>query len=72
VSYRHAASYPVMQALIRAGVIGDCRPPDLLRFGFAPLYLRYVDVGDAVRKLAEILRTGSWDREEFRARRLVT
>ncbi len=72
VSYRHAASYAVMQALIEEGVIGDCRPPDLLRFGFAPLYLRYVDVWNAVMKLAEILRTGGWDREEFRARRLVT
>jgi len=72
VSYRHAASYPVMQALIREGVIGDCRPPDLLRFGFAPLYLRYVDVGNAVMRLAEILRTRSWDRAEFRSRRLVT
>ena len=57
VSYRHADSYPVMQALIGAGVIGDCRPPDLLRFGFAPLYLRYVDVWNAVMRMAEILRT---------------
>jgi kynureninase len=72
VSYRHAASYPVMQALIRQGVIGDCRPPDLLRFGFAPLYLRYADIWNAVTRLAEILRTRAWDREEFRARRLVT
>ena len=72
VSYRHAASYPLMQALIRDGVIGDCRPPDLLRFGFAPLYLRYVDVRDAVMRMAQILRTRSWDRAEFRSRRLVT
>ena len=72
VSYRHAASYPVMQALIREGVIGDCRPPDLLRFGFAPLYLRYVDVRNAVMRLAEILRTRSWDRAEFQSRRRVT
>ena len=72
VSYRHAASYPVMQSLIQQGVIGDCRPPDLLRFGFAPLYLRYVDVGNAVTRMAEILRTRSWDRAEFRSRRLVT
>ncbi len=71
VSYRHEASYPVMQALIEQGVIGDCRPPDLLRFGFAPLYLRYVDVWNAVMKLAMILRSRAWDHEEFRARRLV-
>ena len=72
VSYRHAASYCVMQALIQQGIIGDCRPPDLLRFGFAPLYLRYVDVWNAVMRLAEILRTRAWDRAEFRARQLVT
>ncbi|MGZ5089303.1 MAG: kynureninase/PvdN C-terminal domain-containing protein, partial [Usitatibacter sp.] len=72
VSYRHAASYPVMQALIAKGVIGDCRPPDLMRFGFAPLYLRYVDLWDAVMRIAEVLRSREWDRAEFRDRQLVT
>lgn len=72
VSYRHAASYPMMQALIRGGVVGDCRPPDLLRFGFAPLYNRYVDVWDAVAKIAQIARTRAWDRPEFHAHRPVT
>ena len=72
VSYRHEASYAVMQALIQQSVIGDCRPPDLLRFGFAPLYLRYVDIWNAVMRMAEILRTRAWDRPEFRSRRLVT
>jgi kynureninase len=72
VSYRHAASYPVMQALIASRVIGDCRPPDLLRFGFAPLYLRFADVWHAVMRIAEILKAGEWDRPEFRERRLVT
>jgi kynureninase len=72
VSYRHPESYPVMQALIASGVIGDCRPPDLLRFGFAPLYLRYADVWQAVMRMAEILQTASWDRPAFRSRRLVT
>ena len=72
VSWRHPASYPVMQALIAAGVIGDCRPPDLLRFGFAPLYISYADVWRAVTRLAEILRTRAWDRPEYCARRLVT
>ncbi len=72
VSYRHPQSYAVMQALIAQGVIGDCRPPDLLRFGFAPLYLRYGDVWNAVMRLAQILRTRSWDRAEFRSRQLVT
>jgi kynureninase len=72
LSFRHEASYPVMQALIRSGVVGDCRPPDLMRFGFAPLYLRYVDLWDAVMRIAEVLRTREWDRAEFRSRQSVT
>ena len=55
VSYRHPASVAAMEALIAKGVIGDCRPPDLMRFGFAPLYLRYVDIWDAVTSLAQVL-----------------
>jgi len=72
VSYRHPQSYPVMQALIAAGVIGDCRPPDLVRFGFAPLYLSYADAWRAVMQLSSILRTRAWDAPAHRARRLVT
>ena len=72
VSYRHPASYPLMQALIAADVIGDCRPPDLVRFGFAPLYISYADIWRAVEALAAILRTRSWDKPEHRARKLVT
>jgi kynureninase len=56
VSYRHPGSERAMQSLIASGVIGDCRPPDLLRFGFAPLYLRYADVGEAVARLAQACR----------------
>ncbi len=72
LSYHHADSYPVMQALIGSGVVGDCRPPDLMRFGFAPLYLRYVDIWDAVMRIAEILNTHAWDRAEFHSRQAVT
>ncbi|HEX4779312.1 MAG TPA: kynureninase [Usitatibacter sp.] len=72
LSYRHPESYPVMQALISGGVIGDCRPPDLMRFGFAPLYLRYVEVWDAVARIAEVLRNRAWDRPQFRDRKAVT
>ena len=61
-----------MQALIAAGVIGDFRAPDLLRFGFAPLYNDLDDVGRAVDALARILRDGSWNVERFQQRAAVT
>ena len=72
VSLRHLEGYPIMQALIARGVIGDFRAPDLLRFGFAPLYVRFVDVFDAIEALREILATGAWDRPEFKERSAVT
>jgi kynureninase len=55
VSLCHPDAPAVMAALIARGVIGDVRPPDLLRFGFAPLYLRFVDVWQAVEVLAEVV-----------------
>jgi kynureninase len=72
VSFRHCNGYPVMQALITAGVIGDFRAPDLLRFGFAPLYVRRVDIWDAVEVLRRILADQTWDRPEYRIRAKVT
>ena len=61
VSLTHPEGYRVMQALIARGVIGDFRAPDVMRFGFGPLYVRYVDVFDAVVALEEILKTGAWE-----------
>jgi len=72
VCFRHPDAYPVMQALIARGVIGDFRAPDILRFGLAPLVLRFAEVWDAVATLADLLATGAWDRPEFRAVRNVT
>jgi len=72
VSFRHAEGYAVMQALIARGVIGDFRAPDLLRFGFAPLYVRYVDVFDAAAALIGILASRDWDRPAFKRRAAVT
>ena len=62
----------MMQALIHGGTIGDFRAPDLLRFGLAPLYLRYVDVWDAVDDLVRITETGEWDHPRFTTRASVT
>jgi kynureninase len=72
VALRHPDGYPIVQALIARGVIGDFRAPDILRFGFAPLYLRYQDVDDAVTILADILATAAWRAPEYQARNHVT
>lgn len=55
VSFRHPRAEQVMAALIAAGVIGDYRTPDVLRFGLAPLYVRFVDLWDAVARLEDAL-----------------
>lgn len=66
VSLAHPESaYPIVQALVARGVIGDFRPPDTLRFGFAPLYTRFVDVWDAVDRLAQVLATFFVPRSKF-------
>jgi kynureninase len=72
VSFRHGDGYPIMQALIERGVIGDFRAQDLLRFGLTPLTLRFVDVFDAVTVLGEVLATRAWDRPALRQRGAVT
>ena len=72
VSFAHPEGYAVMQALIARNVIGDYRAPDLIRFGLTPLYLRYVDVFDAVGVLTDILRHRHWDRSDFKQRAKVT
>jgi kynureninase len=73
--------YPVIQALIARGVIGDFRAgdpahpaasQDILRFGFTPLYLRFVDAWDAAEHLREVLETREWQRPEFNRRLAVT
>ncbi|MCX7288857.1 MAG: kynureninase [Rhodobacterales bacterium] len=72
VSFRHPEGYAIMQALIAEGVIGDFRAPDILRFGFTPLYIDEDDVARAVNVLAKIMDYGSWDRPEFKLRAAVT
>ncbi|GHD22263.1 kynureninase [Tianweitania populi] len=72
VSFRHPEGYAIMQALIARGVIGDFRAPDILRFGFTPLYLTQDDVLRAVEILAEIMADRLWDKEEYRKKARVT
>lgn len=72
VSVTHPQAYPIMQALIARGVIGDVRQPDVLRFGFTPLYLNEDEVVRAVDILADILASGEWDQPRFHQRANVT
>jgi len=70
--FAHPQAYALMQALIARGVIGDFREPDLVRFGFAPLYNGYADVWRAVDILADLLGSRSWDAPRFHQRQRVT
>jgi kynureninase len=72
VAFAHPDGYAIMQALIARGVIGDFRAPDVLRFGLAPLYLRHVDVWDAVATLHDVMRTKAWRAPQFQVQRAVT
>jgi kynureninase len=72
VSLTHPDGYAIMQALIARGVIGDFRSPDVLRFGFAPLYIGYGNVFEAVDHLAAVIESGAWRDPAFAARAAVT
>ena len=72
VSFRHPEGYAIMQALIARGVIGDFRAPDILRFGFTPLFIGLEDVDAAVVILADVMANRLWDRPEYHARARVT
>ena len=72
VSFRHPEGYAIMQALIARGVIGDFRAPDILRFGFTPLFINGEDVDKAVAIIAEVMAGNLWDRPEYKTRARVT
>jgi kynureninase len=72
VCFAHPQAYPVMQALIARGVLGDVRAPDILRFGITPLTLRYAELWDAVESLRLVLTREEWRAERFHRRQAVT
>ena len=72
VSFAFENGYAAMQALISRGVIGDFRAPNVMRFGFTPLYIDESDVRGAVEILADILDNRLWDTPEFKATKRVT
>ena len=70
--FAHPEGYAVMQALIERGVIGDFRAPDLMRFGFAPLYNSHEDVWRAADTVSDLIETGAWDQPKFHQKSRVT
>jgi kynureninase len=72
VSFAHSDAYAVCRALIDRGVIGDFRAPDVVRFGFTPLYTRFVDVWAAAEILTQVLISRAWDHPDYRRQTRVT
>lgn len=72
VSLAHPHGYAIMSALIETGVIGDFRAPNILRFGFTPLYTRYVDVFDAVERLGAVMADRRFEHPRYAERAAVT
>ncbi len=68
----HDDGYAIVQALIARGIIGDFREPNIMRFGFNPLYNGYTEVFDAAEALADVIETREWDTPEFTQRKAVT
>lgn len=72
VSFHFHSGYAAMQALIADNVIGDFRAPDIMRFGFTPLYVSLEDVTEAARRIAIVMAEKRWQRPEFQVRGKVT
>jgi kynureninase len=72
IIFRNVNGFPIMRALIAAGVIGDFRAPDVLRFGFAPLYNTFSETVSAAIELVDIVATKRWDQPQFHIRGAVT
>ena len=72
VCFRFTNAYPFKQALVERGIIGDFRPPDVMRFGITPLYLDAGDIVRAVGIMEQVLEEQSWDRPRHREMKAVT
>jgi kynureninase len=72
VSFRFPDGYAAMQALIARGVIGDFRAPDIMRFGFTPLFIDAGDVDSAITIIADVMTNRLWDQPEYKTRARVT
>lgn len=72
VALAHPDAHAVVRALAARRVVGDFRAPDVVRLGFAPLYLRHADVLAAALALRAVVAGGEHRRPEHHARATVT
>lgn len=72
VSFQFVEGYAAMQAVIDRGVIGDFRAPDIMRFGFTPMYLDSGDITAAVAIIADVMNNKIWDQGKYKVRSKVT
>ena len=72
VSFHFQDGYAAIQALIARGVVGDFRTPDIMRFGFTPLYIDKDDVLVACKIIADVMQNSLWDRSEYKIKAKVT
>ena len=72
VSFHFENGYPAMQAIIARGVIGDFRAPDIMRFGFTPLYIDESDVIEAAKIIEDVINNALWDLPEYKTKSRVT
>ena len=72
ISFAHPNAFEICQALIEAGVIGDFRAPDVIRFGLTPLYLGFEDMWEAAERIRGVLDSGRWRESRFAVRGKVT
>jgi kynureninase len=72
VSLQFHDGFAAMQAIIERGVIGDFRAPDIMRFGFTPMYLDAADISAAVKIIADVMSNNLWDQDKYKVRSKVT
>lgn len=71
VPLTHPEGYAIMQAVIERGAVGDFRAPDILRFGFAGLFVTYADIWDAIAVLRDVMDNQIWDAPRYKAVKAV-
>ena len=72
VSFRFDHGYAAMQACIARGLVGDFRAPDIMRFGFTPLFIDAGDVARAIGVIADVMQNRLWDDPTYQQRAAVT